>query len=140
MAEGQLVHASCVAIKGRAILIIGPSGSGKSDLALRLIDRGARLVSDDQTHVRLENGRLLASPPKTIQGMVEVRGLGIRAMEWEADVPLAVAIELGAAVERFPLEPRALTLAGQDLPLVALVASHAPPPLRADFALADISS
>ncbi len=137
MAEAQLVHASCVALSGRGILIVGPSGSGKSDLALRLMDRGAKLVSDDQTLVRLENGRLLASPPKTIQGLIEVRGLGIRAMEWEADVPLAVAIELGAAVERFPLEPRALTLVGLDLPLICLDAFHASTPMKVEFALAD---
>jgi serine kinase of HPr protein (carbohydrate metabolism regulator) len=140
MAEGELVHASCVAIRGRGILIIGPSGSGKSDLALRLIDRGAQLVSDDQTLVSLENGRLLASPPKTIQGLIEVRGLGIRAMEWEADVPLAVAIELGAAVARYPLEPRALSLAGQALPLVRLDAFHASAPIKVELALADIAS
>lgn len=137
MAEGQLVHASCVAIKGQGVLIIGPSGSGKSDLALRLIDRGARLVSDDQSIVTLENGRLLARPPQTIQGLVEVRGLGVRAMEWEADVPLAVAIELGAKVERYPLETRTFALAGSTLRLVRLDAFHASTPLKVEMALAD---
>lgn len=139
MAEDRLVHASCVACRGRAILIIGPSGSGKSDLALRLIDRGARLVSDDQTLVTLENGRLLASPPRTIQGLVEVRGLGLRTTEWEAQVPLALAIELGAEVERYPLEPRVLTVSGIDLPLVRLDGFHASTPLKVEFALADVT-
>jgi|JI6StandDraft_1071083.scaffolds.fasta_scaffold26146_2 HPr kinase/phosphorylase len=139
MAEDRLVHASCVACRGRAILIIGPSGSGKSDLALRLIDRGARLVSDDQTLVTLENGRLLASPPRTIQGLVEVRGLGLRTTEWEAQVPLALAIELGAEVARYPLEPRVLTVSGIDLPLVRLDGFHASTPLKVEFALADVT-
>jgi serine kinase of HPr protein (carbohydrate metabolism regulator) len=139
MAEARLVHASCVACRGRAILIIGPSGSGKSDLALRLIDRGARLVSDDQTLVTLENGRLLASPPRTIQGLVEVRGLGLRTTEWEAQVPLALAIELGAEVARYPLEPRVLTVSGIDLPLVRLDGFHASTPLKVEFALADVT-
>ena len=66
--SSETVHASTVAIDGRAVLISGPSGSGKSDLALRLLDRGFSLVSDDQTHVRREGDRLIASPPPNIAG------------------------------------------------------------------------
>ena len=69
-----LVHASCVAIGGRAILLAGPPGAGKSDLALRLIDRGARLGSDDYTELRRVEGRLLARAPATIAGKIEVQG------------------------------------------------------------------
>ena len=69
------LHATAVAIGGVAVLIEGPSGSGKSDLALRLIDRGAVLISDDQTLLIRAGSRLLARPPQTIAGKLEVRGV-----------------------------------------------------------------
>lgn len=74
--SSEMLHATCVAYDGRAVLLIGPSGSGKSDLALRLFDRGFGLVSDDQTMVRKEGARLIASAPLTIAGKMEVRGSG----------------------------------------------------------------
>ena len=86
----ETVHASTVATGGRAVLLSGPSGSGKSDLALRLIDRGFTLVSDDQTVVMREGDRLIASAPPTIAGKLEVRGLGIVEMETLTDVPIAL--------------------------------------------------
>ena len=76
MLSSETLHASTVSIKGRAVLIEGPSGSGKSDLALRLIDRGATLVSDDYTIVRRIDGNLIASAPPNIAGLCEVRGCG----------------------------------------------------------------
>src|SRR5207237_6122820 len=79
--SAETVHASTVALDGRAVLITGPSGSGKSDLALRLLDRGFTLVSDDQTIVRKDGDRLLASAPPTIAGKLEIRGIGIIEME-----------------------------------------------------------
>ena len=68
----ETIHASTVAIEGRAVLITGPSGSGKSDLALRLLDRGFTLVSDDQTIVRRDGDRLIASAPPTIAGKLDL--------------------------------------------------------------------
>ena len=79
--SSETVHASTVAMDGRAVLISGPSGSGKSDLTLRLLDRGFTLVSDDQTIVRREDDRLIASPPPNIAGKLEIRGIGIVEME-----------------------------------------------------------
>ena len=75
--SSETLHASCVAKDGRAILISGRSGSGKSDLALRLIDRGADLVSDDYTIVRRVGGKLVATAPENIRNKLEIRGLGI---------------------------------------------------------------
>jgi len=75
--SAETLHASTVALDGRAVLISGPSGSGKSDLALRLLDRGFILVSDDQTIVRKDGGHLVAGAPPTIAGKLEVRGIGI---------------------------------------------------------------
>src|ERR671921_1688971 len=87
--SAETVHASTVAVDGRAVLIMGPSGSGKSDLALRLLDRGFTLVSDDQTIVRREGERLIASAPPTIAGKLEIRGIGIVEMETAGDLPLS---------------------------------------------------
>ena len=92
----EMVHATSVARDGRAVLISGPSGSGKSDLALRLMDRGFTLVSDDQTIVRRDGDRLLASAPTTIAGKLEVRGIGIVEVAHIADVPVALLVELTA--------------------------------------------
>ena len=86
--SSETVHASTVASDGRAVLISGPSGSGKSDLALRLLDRGFTLVSDDQTIVRRDGDRLVASAPPTIKGKLEIRGIGIVEMDTIEDVPV----------------------------------------------------
>src|SRR3546814_16783539 len=74
--SSETLHVSCVAKDGRAILIAGRSGAGKSDLALRPIDRCAVLVSDDYTVVRRVSGKLLAAAPRNIEGQLEVRGAG----------------------------------------------------------------
>ena len=75
--SSETVHGACVAIDGRAVLIEGRSGEGKSDLALRLIDRGARLVADEQVICQRQDGALIASPTAQAAGRIEVRGLGI---------------------------------------------------------------
>ena len=129
-----LLHASCVALGGRAVLITGDSGAGKSDLALRLIDRGAVLVSDDQTELTIEGERLIAAAPATIAGQIEVRGLGIMAMPHRSPMPVSLLIELGAPVERMP-EPRTRTLCGVEVPAVGLDPFEASAPIKAELAL-----
>ena len=96
------VHGTCVAIDGRGVLLLGASGSGKSDLALRLIDRGAVLVSDDQTELSTAHDLLFASAPATIAGLIEVRGIGIVTLPFVAQAPVALAVRLGEPVERMP--------------------------------------
>ena len=126
--SSETVHASSVAMDGRAVLITGPSGSGKSDLALRLIDRGFTLVSDDQTIVRREGGRLIASAPPNIAGKLEIRGVGIVEMETVKDTPVALVVQLTSEIERLPDERRERPVLGVNLPLVsvdALTASAA---------------
>src|SRR6266566_4511248 len=98
--SAETLHTSAVALEGRAVLISGPSGSGKSDLALRLLDRGFVLVSDDQTIVRKEGDRLVASAPPTIAGKLEVRGIGIVEMERTENVPIALVVELTGDIQR----------------------------------------
>lgn len=98
------IHATTVAIGGRAVALRGASGAGKSDLALRLIDRGAVLVADDRTLVRSEGATAYASAPAVIAGQLEVRGLGIVAQPVAGATPLALVVDLGVE-ERMP-EPR----------------------------------
>src|SRR3954454_13918346 len=92
--SAETIHASTVAADGRAVLITGPSGSGKSDLTLRMLDRGFTLVSDDQTIVNKDGDLLLASAPPTIAGKLEVRGIVIVEMERIDNVPVALIVEL----------------------------------------------
>lgn len=130
----QLVHASCVAIGGRAVLLAGRSGAGKSDLALRLVDRGAALVSDDYTELRLSGGRLLARAPATIAGRIEIRGVGIVDLAPASDVPVCLYADLEAPPERLP-EAQSIALGGQDIPLVAIAALEPSAPLKLEYAL-----
>jgi serine kinase of HPr protein (carbohydrate metabolism regulator) len=126
--SSETVHASTVASDGRAVLISGPSGSGKSDLALRLLDRGFTLVSDDQTIVRREGDRLIASAPPTIKGKLEIRGVGIVEMDTLDAVPVALFVELTSEIMRLPDDRRERPVLGVSLPLVsvdALTASAA---------------
>jgi serine kinase of HPr protein (carbohydrate metabolism regulator) len=123
--SSETVHASTVASDGRAVLISGPSGSGKSDLALRLLDRGFTLVSDDQTIVRRDGDRLVASAPPTIKGKLEIRGIGIVEMNTIEDVPVALFVELTSEIMRLPDDRRERPLLGVNLPLVSVDAMTA---------------
>ena len=123
--SSESVHASTVALGGRAVLITGPSGSGKSDLALRLVDRGFSLVSDDQTIVRRTGDLLVATAPPTIAGKLEIRGIGIVEMEVQADVPVALIVELTTDFARLPDDGRERQLLGVPIPLITVDAMTA---------------
>jgi serine kinase of HPr protein (carbohydrate metabolism regulator) len=123
--SSETLHASCVAVDGRAVLISGPSGAGKSDLALRLIDRGFTLVSDDQTMVRKSGDRLLASAPATIAGKLEIRGMGIVEMQSLSDVPVGMIVELTSDLQRLPDDSRARLILGLSVPLISVDAMTA---------------
>lgn len=133
--SSETVHASTVAIKGRAVLIAGRSGQGKSDLTLRLIDRGGALVSDDYTAVRRVGGRLIASAPATIAGRIEVRGIGLVEMAAEKDAPVALFVDLDAQMERLPEPGETRMLAGIAIPVVRLAAHEASAPIKVELAL-----
>lgn len=133
------IHASCVAIDGLALLLRGPSGAGKSDLALRLIDEGAALVSDDRVDlVRDEDGNLLASSPQPIAGLMEVRGLGVLPVPSVEVAPLVLIVDLGGEGERLP-EPTFEILAGVTLPRLRLDAFHASTPAKLRLAMAALA-
>ncbi|HKH29235.1 MAG TPA: HPr kinase/phosphatase C-terminal domain-containing protein, partial [Sphingomicrobium sp.] len=133
--SSETIHASTVASDGRAVLISGPSGSGKSDLALRLLDRGFTLVSDDQTIVRRDGDRLVASAPPTIKGKLEIRGIGIVEMNTVNDVPVALFVELTSEIMRLPDDRRERPVLGVNLPLVSVDALTASAASKVSLAL-----
>jgi HPr kinase/phosphorylase len=138
--ETLLVHATSVAIDNSAVLLRGPSGSGKSDLALRLIDAGSRLVADDQSELWRDGDAVMVRSPATIAGLIEVRGLGILRIGSLPIARLAMIVDLVAPqhVERLP-EPCSETIFGIGIPLVALAPFEASAPAKVRFALAAIS-
>jgi serine kinase of HPr protein (carbohydrate metabolism regulator) len=123
--SSEALHASTVAIGGRAVMITGPSGAGKSDLALRLIDRGFTLVSDDQTLVQRDGDRLIAAAPPSIAGKLEIRGLGIVEIDTAGNVPVALLVELTSDIQRLPDDSRERPILGVPLPLVSIDATTA---------------
>ena len=133
--SAETLHASTVALDGRAVLITGPSGSGKSDLALRLLDRGFALVSDDQTIVKKDGVRLLASAPPTIAGKLEIRGIGIIEMERTEYAPVALIVELTGEIQRMPDDSRERPILGIKVPLISIDAMTASAPSKVAVAL-----
>ena len=133
--SSETIHVSSVAIDGRVVLIGGRSGAGKSDLALRLIDRGATLVSDDYTFVRREKGKAMASAPERIAGKIEIRGVGIVEMATAHGVPVALYIDLSGEPVRLPDGKERIAIAGIPVPSVALDGHHASAPLKVEAAL-----
>ena len=133
--SAETLHASTVALNGRAVVISGPSGSGKSDLALRLFDRGFVLVSDDQTIVKKDGARLIAVAPPTIAGKLEVRGLGIVELDHVENVPVALIVELTSEIQRMPDDSRERVILGVRMPVIGIDASAASAPSKVELAL-----
>jgi serine kinase of HPr protein (carbohydrate metabolism regulator) len=142
MNQSPSIHASAVLVGARAVLIQGPSGSGKSRLALALLQAAAqglipfaRLVADDRAHVAAVHGRLLVRPADALAGMIEARGLGIRHVPYEPLAVVGLLVELGqidaerlpeAGVKRTEIDgialPRLAVAAGAD-PLLQVLAA-----------------
>jgi HPr kinase/phosphorylase len=146
----ELVHGTCVALGRAAALLRGPSGSGKSDLALRflfLARRGAAalnapaLVADDQVRLFSDGVRLCVRAPDTIQGKIEVRGVGIIDVAYlpEADLALVVDLVGEREVERIPERDTMARLLGIDVPLLRLSPWEASAPVKLALALARVS-
>jgi serine kinase of HPr protein (carbohydrate metabolism regulator) len=133
--SAETLHASTVASNGRAVVITGPSGSGKSDLALRMFDRGFSLVSDDQTIIRRDGARLIAAAPPTIAGKLEVRGIGIVDVDQVEDVPVALIVELTSDIERLPYDDNARLILGVRVPVITIDAMTASAPSKVALAL-----
>ena len=133
MADHTNIHATCVALNNRGVLLTGKSGSGKSDLALRLIEAGAILVSDDQVVVTNRCGKLFASPPAKLAGLLEVRGVGICTYPFLETCELFVVVNLDDAVlpERLPdLETQKQNILGISLTVFQLDPFRASSPAK----------
>lgn len=131
------IHATCVAFDEGGVLLRGPSGAGKSDLALRLIDRGARLVADDRVDLdRRACGGLRARPPAALAGLIEVRGLGILRVPFVAEARIALIVDLmpREQVERLP-EDRFEDLLGVAVRRLALDPFDGSAPLKLSIAV-----
>jgi HPr kinase/phosphorylase len=126
------IHGSCAAKAGAGVLLVGPPGSGKSDLVLRLRIHGFDLVADDR--VEVDHG--IARPPPALAGLLEVRGLGIFRLPYAAEARLALVVDLAALLPpgtpRLPMPERHAAL---DLPLVRIDAAAASAPERVALAL-----
>jgi len=122
------VHGSCAARDGAGVLLMGPSGSGKSDLVLRLMSRGFDLIADDRVDVT--DG--VASAPPALAGLLEVRGLGVIRLPHRQQATLALVVALGTLPPRLPLPARHPTL---DLPQIGIDAAAASAPERVALAL-----
>lgn len=132
-----VLQAGAVAIGTRALLIEGPPGSGKSSLALALIERGAGLIGDDAVTLTACEGQLIASPPPNIAGLLEVRGVGLARLEVAPPAPVALILALGgAAPERLPETPLPeRVIAGIAVPVLAFDPGPTAPAARAEWAL-----
>ena len=141
----QTLHATSIAISSSCVLLLGKSGSGKSDLALRLIDDGgARLIADDQTVLTVKAGRLMASAPAILRGKIEVRGLGIvelPAARMTRQAPVALLVELVAPkdIERMP-QPMQRKIFGIAVPVLRLAPFEASAPAKLRLALASLQA
>ncbi len=138
MTEATIIHATAVCINGHGVLLLGPSGGGKSDLALRLIDRGAALVCDDRVLIKNVDGALALHGAPNIAGMLEIRGLGIVQLPYVEAVPLLLCVDLASAPERMP-GAAFRNIAGVNIPLLALSAFEASAPLKVEHAVARLA-
>ena len=128
MHSGRRMHGSCVSRNGDAVLVVGPSGSGKSDLALRLLSRGFELVADDQ--VDIADG--IASCPAELAGLLEVRGLGIVRLPFRDRARVVLVVDLDNVAERMPIPEQHPSL---HVPVVRITAAAASAPERVALAL-----
>ncbi|WP_295557491.1 HPr kinase/phosphatase C-terminal domain-containing protein [uncultured Hyphomicrobium sp.] len=141
----ETVHGTAIALGGKAALIRGASGSGKSDLALRCIampqlahiPSRAELLADDQVCLLAKGGTIEASPPPTIAGKIEVRGLGIVTLPHRAAARLALVVDLVTAgdVPRYPLDATSANYLGIEVPLLRLAPFESSSPVKLILAL-----
>lgn len=132
--SATVANVTCVAVGGRAVLIEGEPGSGKSSLALALIDRGAVLVGDDGVMLEERDGRPWAAPPPAIAGLIELRNVGLVTLP-ATSAPLALVIRLDEAAPRFIDAAEEATRASCSVPLIALDPRSPILPLLVEYAL-----
>ena len=131
----EMLHATALAIDDHGILLTGESGIGKSDLALRLIDRGAILISDDVVHLETQKDKLVLHTPPAIAGKIEIRSLGIVDIPYTSAIDLVLKIRLIDPTERYPLDRRVETILETPIATVAIAPKEASAPIKVEFAL-----
>jgi serine kinase of HPr protein (carbohydrate metabolism regulator) len=128
-------QSTCVAIGNRAILIEGAPGSGKSSLALALIDRGAMLVGDDSVMLEARDGWLFASPHPHTRGLLEVRNLGLVPHDCTEKVAVALVLHLDGSAPRYIEKAESIAIGGVEAPLIRLAPHDAVLAIKAELAL-----
>lgn len=131
---GVLANVTAVAVAGRVLLIEGPPGSGKSALALALIDRGAILVGDDAVSVTRDRDTLLAAPPPNTCGLIDIRNVGIAELP-VTEGPVALLLTLDPAAPRFPMDIGVRDIEDIAIPVLPFAPGDAVQALRAEYAL-----
>lgn len=129
------LHATAVAIAGYGVIFTGKSGSGKSDLALRLIDRGAVLISDDSVILKHADDKISLYGPGKLTGKLEVRSLGVLDFEHVADVELKMEVQLDQKVDRFPMDRQQNIFLGKTISSIKLDANETSAPIKVEMAL-----
>jgi len=130
-----ILSASAIAIGEVALAIEGPPGSGKSSLALALIDRGAKLIGDDGVTLTRKDNRLIASPPPNIEGLLEVRGVGLFELPLAKPRPLSLILSLSDGGERLPDAALRREIMRLNLPCLPFYPGTIAPAVRAEMAL-----
>lgn len=133
--DGLARQAGCVAIGGRGVLIEGAPGTGKSSLALALLDRGATFIGDDSVLLHAEGGRLIARPHPATRALMEVRNLGLLRVPCEDRAAIALIITLDPQAPRYPERTEGVTIAGICLPHVRIWPQDHPPAIKTELAL-----
>ncbi len=145
MAERKIIHATFIVINGKGVLLKGKSGSGKSDLALRLIEnKNAELVADDAVEIYEKNGKIIGQVPQNLVGLLEVRGIGIVAYPYQEKAVIDMVVELKDdvdAIERMPLMQKEVIF-GLEINKIDLYAKEnsAPDKIIAALRLFDVHS
>ena len=114
-----IIHSTDISLNGDGILIKGPSGSGKTDLALRLIESGGKLISDDQVIIKRKAKRLFLSSPKKLNGLMQLSGIGIVKADYVQNIPLELVVKLQPykSLDPFPINKEEII---KDLSIPAL--------------------
>lgn len=134
----EMVHGSAIAIGCHGVLLRGPSGSGKSDLALRLMDRGAKLIGDDILHIEATDGLPVVAFAPSIAGKIEVRGVGICSVDFIERAPLALVIDLATDIDRMPPSDQRAKIADFSVPLFKLDPFQDSSALKVELALRSV--
>jgi HPr kinase/phosphorylase len=131
----QMIHGTAISIGGHAVLIMGESGSGKSDLALRLIDRGAILISDDVVFLKTRDNTPILTVAPNIAGKIEVRGVGIFDVDFIASAPLRLVVEFVDAPDRLPEDIAHTTIGDYVVPVSKLNPFEQSSAIKVEYAL-----